>query len=510
MHNVVILGGGTAGTMAANKLRAKYPADELQITVVDQDDQHHYQPGYLFLPFGQLAPRQIVRARHSFIPDGVDLVLCGVDRVDADAKAVFLNNGNTVNYDTLIIATGVQPRPEATPGGDGPEYGVSVHHFYDLEGAIRLQEAMRRFKGGRMVVHITDVPFKCPVAALEFIFLANAYLEDKKIRHKTELTFVTPLDGAFTKPVASRELATALSSRGISIETDFAIERIDNETKEIVSYDDRHIPFDLLVTVPLNMGPDYIAKSGLGDDMNLVPCDQGTMRALSHPDIFVLGDGGTLQTSKAGSVAHFSVDVFMENFPLYLRGQQLTHNFDGHANCFIESGHGKGMLLDFNYETEPYTGEFPLPVVGPMSLLKETRLNHLAKVAFRWVYWNMLIKGRPLPFTTDMYLLGKNVEDGGAGEAKPKPAARAAAPKVAAPKASAPTRTVPVPGAATPRSGARPSAKPAAKAPTRPTAKAGPAAKGAPEVIPAYVDRPGVDSTADPSTWLPDPIVPKF
>ena len=502
MRKLVILGAGTAGTMVANKLRAAYPEEQLHITIVDQDDQHHYQPGYLFLPFGQLAPRQIVRSRHSFIPDGVDLVLCGVERVDAKAKTVSLRNGGSLDYDTLIIATGVQPRPEATPGGDGPEVGRSVHHFYDLAGAEALQEAIRRFRGGRVVIHITDMPIKCPVAPLEFTFLADAYFADKNIRRKVDITYVTPLDGAFTKPVASRELSDALSKRGIALETDFMIERIDNEAKEIVSFDDRHIPFDLLVTVPLNMGPDYIATSGLGDELNLVPCDQGTMRSLADPDIFVLGDGGTLQTSKAGSVAHFAVDIFMENFPDYLAGRQLTHNFDGHANCFIESGHGKGMLLDFNYQTQPYTGEFPLPGIGPMSLLRETRANHWAKVAFRWVYWNLLITGKPLPFTADMYLMGKKIEDTASGTSTKDLLLGLVG-------RSSHRRTAAAPA---------PAAKPAAAKRPRPASKPAPskrapatAGKSAPEApLPAYVPQKGVDSTADPAAILPDPVIPKF
>ena len=506
MRKLVILGGGTAGTMVANKLRAASTQAELSITVVDSDDAHHYQPGYLFLPFGQLAPGQIVRSRHSFIPDGVDLVLCGVEKVDAGAKTVHLRNGRELTYDTLIIATGVQPRLEATPGGDGGEVGKSVHQFYDLPGAEALQEAMRTFQGGRLVVHITEMPIKCPVAPLEFVFLADSYFKDKKIRKKVEITYVTPLDGAFTKPVASRELGDALKSRNIALETDFAIAEIDNETREIVSFDERRIPFDLLVTVPLNMGPDYIAASGLGDEMNLVPCDQGTMRSLADPDIFVLGDGGTLKTSKAGSVAHFAVDIFMENWPQYLAGQQLTHNFDGHANCFIESGGGKGMLLDFNYETQPYTGEFPLPGIGPMSLLKETRANHWAKVAFRWVYWNLLITGKPLPFTADMYLMGKKIEDTASGTSTPDLLKGLASTII-----RTPTRLF----------GSLPKAKPAPGRPTvaRPTAKAAPKASGpkvnpkaaaAFEALPEYVAQQGIDSKADPATVLPDPIVPKF
>ena len=501
MRRLVILGGGTAGTMVANKLRAKYSQAELQITVVDQDDQHHYQPGYLFLPFGQLAPGQIVRARHAFIPDGVELVLCGIERVDTAAKQVFLRNGNTLGYDTLIIATGVQPRPEATPGGDGPEVGRSVHHFYDLEASQRLQEAMRTFQGGRLVIHITDMPIKCPVAPLEFTFLADSYFKDKKMRKKVEIVYVTPLDGAFTKPVASRELADALKKRNVSLETDFLIESIDNDAKEIVSFDDRRIPFDLLVTVPLNMGPDYIAQSGLGDDMNLVPCDQGTMRSLADPDVFVLGDGGTLQTSKAGSVAHFAVDIFMENWPQYIAGQQLTHNIDGPANCFIESGDGKGMLLDFNYATQPYTGEFPLPVVGPMSLLKETRANHWAKVAFRFVYWEFLIKGRPLPFTADMYLMGKNVEESASGTSTKDlllglvgKAAKAPS-QVKGTLRKASTKAAPMSGGSIRAPRSKPASRPAAAA-------SGP--------TPAYVPQRGVDSSADAASVLPDPIIPKF
>lgn len=500
MKRLVILGGGTAGTMVANKLRAKYSPDELSITVVDQDDHHHYQPGYLFLPFGQLASRQIVRARHAFLPDGVELVLNAVTRVDADKKVVELADDSTLEYDTLIIATGVQPRPEATPGGDGPEVGKSVHHFYNLEGAEALQTALRSFKSGRLVVHITDMPIKCPVAPLEFTFLADSYFREKNIRKRIEIVYVTPLDGAFTKPVASRELGSALSDRDVKLETDFMIERIDNEAKEIVSYDDRHIPFDLLVTVPLNMGPDYIADSGLGDDMNFVPCDQGTMRSLEHPDIFVLGDGGTLQTSKAGSVAHFAVDIFMENFPQYLAGQELTHTFDGHANCFIESGNGKGMLLDFNYKTQPYTGTFPLPVVGPLSLLKETRINHWAKLAFRWVYWNLLIKGRPLPFTADMYLLGKKVEDTASGTSTKDLFAG-----LLGKAKKLPTTTT---GRARPRPSKSAAAAPRASA--KPAGRRAAPAEAAEQPVPAYVPFKGIDSTADPATVLPDPIIPKF
>ena len=420
IRRLVILGGGTAGTMVANKLRAAIPPRELHITVVDKDDAHHYQPGYLFLPFGIYDTRDVVRSRHRFIDDGIDLLLTEIDRVDPAYRTVHLADGRSLAYDHLVIATGVSPRPEATPGMRGALWGDKVHEFYSLLGAQALAEAMRRFRGGRLVVHITEMPIKCPVAPLEFTFLADDWLRRMGIRDKTELTYVTPLDGAFTKPVASRELATALSDRRIALETDFAVERIDNDAAELVSFDERRIGFDLLVTVPLNMGADYVARSGIGDELNLVPCDQHTMAALHHPGVHVLGDAGTLQTSKAGSVAHFAADIFVDNFVAEFRGKPATHRFDGHANCFIESGGGKGMLLDFNYDTEPLTGRFPLPGVGPFRLLGESRLNHLGKLAFRWIYWNLLLPGRPIPMIpTAMSLTGKKVESGPAATTRP-------------------------------------------------------------------------------------------
>ncbi len=495
MRRLVILGGGTAGTMVANKLRSAYPASELEITVVDRDDEHHYQPGYLFLPFGIYDEGKIVRSRHHFIPDGVQLVLAEIDRVDAAAKCVHLADGRELEYDTLVIATGVEPRPDLTPGQDADD----VHHFYDLPRSIALAEAFKEFPGGRLVVHLTDMPIKCPVAPLEFTFLADAYFRERKTRKKVEIVYVTPLDGAFTKPIASRELGTMFQDRGIQLEADFAVEHVDTENKELVSFDDRHVPYDLLVSIPLNYGPEYVARSGLGDEMNLVPCHQHTMRSLEHPDIFVLGDGGTLQTSKAGSVAHFSVDVFMENWPYYLAGQDLPHSFDGHANCFIETGHGKGMLLDFNYGTQPYTGGFPLPVVGPMTLLGESRSNHLAKLAFRFVYWEFLLRGRPLPFTTDMHLLGKRVEGDASGTSNKDLFLRAlgkrghAAPASKAPKVAKAGSRAPAPRKASPRPAPRP---------TPPSRTSAPA--------PDYVPAKGVDSTADAASVLPDPIIPKF
>ncbi|QNK81532.1 NAD(P)/FAD-dependent oxidoreductase [Nakamurella sp. PAMC28650] len=411
MKRIVVLGGGTAGTMIVNKLRRRLKSDQWQIAVVDQDDVHRYQPGYLFLPFGTYTADQVTRSRHVFVPDGVDFVIGEVDRVHAETNCVDLVGGRTLPYDFLVIASGTAPRPEQTPGMLGAQWRRTIFDFYSFDGAQALARRLAHFDGGRFVVHITDMPIKCAVAPLEFTFLADAYFRDRGIRDRVDMIYVTPLSGAFTKPISSARLGAMLEDRNIAVETDFLVERIDPETRTLVSYDERAIAFDLLVTVPLNMGAEFVARSGLGDELNYVPVDKHTLLSTRYSNIFAVGDASNIPASKAGSVAHFAVDVFVDNFAQHIQGLPMTGSFDGHANCFIESGDGKGLLIDFNYETEPLPGKFPLPVLGPFTLLKETHANHLGKLAFRWMYWNVLLPGRPIPLRSQMSMVGKKTEN---------------------------------------------------------------------------------------------------
>ncbi len=409
MKQLLVLGGGTAGTVAANRLRKRLDQGAWKITVVDQSDTHVYQPGNLFIPFGIYAPRDVVKPRKRFLSAGIDLVLGSIDRVFPDENRVLLADQRELRYDYLIIATGTSPRPDQTPGMAGSEWRKSVHEFYTLEGATALAAKLADWDGGRLVVHIVDMPIKCPVAPLEFTFLADAFFTERGMRDRVEMVFVTPLEGAFTKPIASRHLSSMLGDRKIAIEGDFMVERVDPDKKTLVSYDEREIPFDLLVTIPLNMGADYIARSGLGDDLNYVPVDRHTLLSKAYGNIFAVGDASDIPTSKAGSVAHFSIGLFEDNFVNHVNGRPMSRLFDGHANCFIESGHGKGLLIDFNYDTEPLPGKYPLPGLGPFTLLGETEANHWGKMMFRWVYWNLLLPGREMPLEPLMSMAGKEV-----------------------------------------------------------------------------------------------------
>lgn len=404
-RHVVVLGAGTAGTMLANKLRRQLD-DTWAITVVDRNDAHPYQPGFLFVPFG--GPVEgLVRSRHAFLRDGVELVLEAVDRVEVTAQEVLLLDGRLLPYDYLVIASGASLRPDQTPGMLGREWRRTIFDFYTLDGATALAGALREFRGGRLVVHVTDMPIKCPVAPLEFTFLADDWLRRHGRRTATELTYVTPLDGAFTKPIASEHLGSMLADRDVHVEPDFLVEHIEGRT--LVSYDGREVPFDLLVTVPLHMGAEFVTRSGLGDELGFVRVDKHTLQSTADPRIFAIGDAADLPTSKAGSVAHFSVDTLVGNLVELAAGRPMSHSFDGHANCFIESGDRKALLLDFNYETEPLPGTYPAPYVGPLSLLKESRTNHLGKLAFRWIYWNVLLPGRPMPLAPAMSMVGKQI-----------------------------------------------------------------------------------------------------
>lgn len=410
MKRLTVLGAGTAGTMVVNKLRSRLDRDEWSITVIDQDGDHLYQPGLLLLPFGVYTPDELVKPRERFIPAGVDFVLGEIDRVDADANTVHLADGRALAYDYLVIATGTAPRPDQTPGMADGEWRKSIFDFFTLDGAVALRDKLASWTGGRLVVHVVEMPIKCPVAPLEFAFLADAFFAERGTRDQVEITYVTPLEGAFTKPVASKRLGGMLTERKIAIEGDFMIDRVDPERRTLISMDEREVPFDLLVTIPLNMGADFVARSGLGDELNYVPVDKHTLLSRAHDNVFAIGDASDIPASKAGSVAHFSVELFTENFLQHVSGRPMTHPFDGHANCFIESGHGKGLLIDFNYDTEPLPGRYPIPGIGPFTLLEESHVNHWGKLGFRWAYWHLLLPGRPLPLPALMSMAGKRPE----------------------------------------------------------------------------------------------------
>jgi sulfide:quinone oxidoreductase len=407
MRQMLILGGGTAGTIMANKLASALDQREWRITVVDGTEEHYYQPGFLFVPFGIYRMSEIVKPRRQYLPKSVQLVISGIDRIDTKKNTVILTDQSVLDYDYLIIATGAEIHPEQTEGLFDQEWGKTKCDFYTPQGTERLGQILKDWQGGKLVVSITEMPIKCPVAPLEFLFLADAYFTERGIRDKVDLHLVTPLSGAFTKPKASQVLGDLLRRKRITVTPDFGLARVDSKRKKLVGWDETEVEYDLLVSVPTNMGDACIERSGLGNELNFVPTGKQTLLADGLENVFVLGDATNLPASKAGSVAHFQAEILLENLLALAEDREMPAQFDGHANCFIESGFGKGILIDFNYATEPLPGEFPLPVVGPFSLLKETSFNHYGKLMFRWIYWNVLLRGTELPIGSAMSMAGK-------------------------------------------------------------------------------------------------------
>ena len=394
-HRIVILGGGTGGTLTANRLRKVYDRADAEITVVDQDDRHVYQPGLLFVPFGLTHNEDIIRPRSRQLHDGITYRQCPIDHVDLPANEVHLTDTTVLPYDVLVVATGTRLAPEETDGLL-EAWNHTAFTFYTPEGAAALEQAIEAFDGGRIVIDVVDMPIKCPVAPLEFCFMADWHFQERGMRDRVQLTFVTPLDGAFTKPVAAAQLGGMLEEKGVELVTEFNTGEIDTERKVLVSFDGREVPYDLAVVIPVHMGAEYVGRSeGLGDAMDFVPTDRRTLQTKAAPNVFAIGDATDVPTSKAGSVTHFEGEVLVENIQHFLAGEALDDGYDGHANCFIETGFHKALLIDFNYETEPLPGHFPAKAGLP--LLKDSRLNHLGKLMFQWFYWHALLPGRDIP-----------------------------------------------------------------------------------------------------------------
>ena len=394
MKRLLILGAGTAGTMMAHKMRRRLDAT-WEITVVDKSERHYYQPGLIFVPFrlyGYTGEKGNVRPTAALLPRGVTLVRGEVQGIEPERNRVETSAG-ALEYDYLVLALGCRIAPEEVPGLE-EGYGRNVFYYYTMPAALDMQRGLASFRGGRLVLNIAEYPIKCPVAPIEFICLADYYLHLRGIRHKVELEVVTSVQGIFTKPVAGSLLSTMFENKGIKVTPNFALAEVDADKGRLVSHDGREVEFDFLASIPPNVGPDVIDEAGLGNGNGYALTHHHTLRSRKYENIYVLGDNTDVPTSKAGSVAHFEAAVVERNLLRQIQCQEPLPDYDGHSNCFIETGFHKAHLIDFNYEQEPIPGRFPIPGVGPFSLLKETRVNHWGKLFFRWFYWNVLLSDR--------------------------------------------------------------------------------------------------------------------
>jgi sulfide:quinone oxidoreductase len=411
MKTFLVLGAGTAGTLLASRISKKLNKKDWKIIIVEKEQNHYYQPGFLFVPFGIYKPKDTYKPNKKFIPSGAEFINSEIDTIDPDAnKVTLIKDKQVIKYDYLVIATGSTIRPAETEGLMDDGWRKNIFDFYTPDGSTALGKFLENWQGGRLVINIAEMPIKCPVAPLEFIFLADWFFTKKGIRNKVELVFSTPLSGAFTKPKASAMLGDLMAKKNIKVEPDFAISDVDSSRNVIHSYDGRDVPFDLLVSTPVNMGAPVIERSGIGDDLNFIPTDKFTLQSKNWQNVFVLGDASNIPASKAGAVAHFSTGTALENILAHIKGEEMPAKFDGHANCFIETGFNKASLIDFNYDVEPLPGMYPVPGIGPMSLLGESVINHWGKLGFKYLYWDILMRGWEVPLPDKLSMAGKKLD----------------------------------------------------------------------------------------------------
>lgn len=408
--NIVIIGAGTGGTIMANKLSRTLDLIKWNIIVIDNDEFHYYQPGFLYIPFGKYKIDDVIKPKKKFISSKCNFLIDEVININPNEKKVILKNNNEITYDILIIASGVRLAFEETPGLIDKLWYKDIFDFYSLQGALKLQERLKKWEGGKFVVAISEIPFKCPIAPIEFTCFADEYFAKRRLRSKTEIFLVTPMSAVFTRPIASRKIGNLLENKNIKVVSDFYIERIDNENKKLISYDEKEIEFDLLTIIPVHKGAEFLTNSGLVDDMNFVIVDKYTLQSTIYPEVFAIGDTTNVPTSKAGSVVHFQAEFLIKNILNFIEGKDLNAKYDGHANCFIEVGNGKATLIDFNYDVEPLPGTYPIPFLGPFKLLEFTKINHWGKLFFKWLYWNIILKAIPIPISPQMNLKGKKIK----------------------------------------------------------------------------------------------------
>ena len=375
-HRILILGGGVGGTLVANLLARKLRR-AAEITVVDATGHHVYQPGWLYLPFGEEKPEHLTRPERRLLRRSVRLVTHEAETIDPAAKTVRLANGDELPYDTLVIATGASLAPETVPG-----FAEAAHHFYSEEAALALGHALERFVGGRLVIGVADIPYKCPPAPLEFAFKVEEYLTKQGLRDRTEIVYLSPIGRVFTIESVADYVTPLLDRRGIAYQTFFNVETIDPAAKTVTSLEGDEINYDLLVLVPPHRGAAVVRASGLGDAQGWLPTDRHTLQVRDQPDIFAIGDATDIPVSKSGSAAHFEAKVLADRIAARLRapiGPELTV-YNGHVLCFLETGHGQATQLAFDFDHPPAP---PPP----------NHFHHYEKLLFNKAYWYLVPRG---------------------------------------------------------------------------------------------------------------------
>ena len=394
-QRIVVLGGGVGGTIVANTIARTLSPDEAAITVVDATGQHVYMPGWLYLPFNGSEGLELSRPERGLLSRHITLAVGQVTQIDPINRAITVTHAPsvptipglggashaTLPYDYLVVATGARLAPDDLPGL--AEHPGEWHDFYSLEGALRLRAALHGFTGGRIVIGIGGIPYRCPPAPLEFAFLLDDWLRHRGLRDKTEIHYTYPLNRVFTIESVAEMVTPYLDERDIRYSVFFNAETVDAERKVLTSLEGEELAYDLLVMVPPHRGARVIETSGLGDAQGWLPTHRDTLEVKGHERIYALGDATDLPISKSGSAAHFEAKALASRLIASVRGEDPDPKhamYDGEVMCFLETGRGQATQLVFDYEHPPHP---PRP----------SRFYHMEKHLFNRAYWHIVPQG---------------------------------------------------------------------------------------------------------------------
>lgn len=368
---IVIVGGGAGGTVTANLLARNLYRQLLNgqvvINMIAKTADHVYQPGFLYVVFDKVRPEEIVRNQRDILDPHVNLFIDPAVKIDRDNNVVHTESGKQFPYDYLVVATGSRIVPEEVPG-----LKEGAHWFYDLESAKRLRDALKDFKGGRVVITI-GVPHKCPVAPLEITFMLHEYFIQKGIRDKVQIEYTYPINRLHSlEPVANWALPQ-FEQKGIGYEVLFNMEEIDPAKGVLKSMEGTEKGYDLLIAVPPHKGATVIADSGMGRD-GWVATDRRSLASEGYDNVYVVGDTTDIPISKAGSTAHFESEVVAERLSSEIMEGSTAIEYDGKVVCFVETGFDEATYVWFNYKTPPK----PTP---------PSKMLHWMKLGYNRLYW---------------------------------------------------------------------------------------------------------------------------
>lgn len=367
---ILVIGGGTGGTIVANnlarQLSEKIRMGEVSITMLSASEKHMYQPGLLYVAFGQMMPDELYRDQAGLLESSIDFQVDPVEKFKLDENWVKTQSGKTYDYDILVIATGSRIMPNKIPG-----LSEGGHTFYTEQGAVEMFKSLRKFEGGKIAI-VVGVPHKCPISPVELTFALHQYFKDRGIRDKVEIKYHYPINRIHSIENVAKWAKPEFDKMGIEYETLFNIEEVDVDNKIVKSMEGSEYHYDMLISIPEHHGMAVIEDNDLGQD-GWIPTDRYKLTMEGYDNVYVVGDTTNLPVSKTGSAAHFEAETIATNIASIIKIGTPVTEYDGKVYCFIEAGHDATYAM-FDYQNPP-------------DLKAPNKSMHWFKMSYNKMYW---------------------------------------------------------------------------------------------------------------------------